>query len=281
MTIARVNEQLDRKESSRKNRGSSMRRCKHHPAKDTKSGAVDDGVKQFHGDGLVVQLDSNHRVLEIMGDGCRIILSKNSGSVHVVGDGCCLSVNHNVGDIEYTGDGGRILLGPDSSKENVRFVGDGGKVIFNSDPEAAEVTIDYEKFHYRRRHLKKSPEDQRNEGTAGSRGKVVGDTSSREKRDKRHGEDDYSRVTMSSSNRECLDNMLNEVKERGYQRGKYGKCDDQTQKSLHRQIVAVTKIITEIRGDGRCLRKRCNGDSSLIVNVAGDVGSSHHDRQAC
>ncbi|XP_032688411.1 uncharacterized protein LOC116852312 [Odontomachus brunneus] len=267
MTISRAKEQSGRKELSRKNRGNFMRWCK-HPAEDGENGAVDDSVKRFYGDGLVVRLDSNHRVLEITGDGCRVILTKNSGSVHIVGDGCRLSVNHNVGDIEYTGDGGRVLLGPDSSKENIRFVGDGGKVIFDSLPEAAETTIDYGKFHCQRGDLKKPPKDQRNEKeTACSRGKLVGGASGHEKSGQ-YDEDDCWRVTMSSSSRERLDNALNEVKERGYQRGKSGKYDDQTRKSLRRQVTVVTKIVTEIHGDGRCVRKRCNGDSSLIVNAS-------------
>lgn len=279
MAISRAKKQSDRKELRRKNRGSSMRWCK-HSAENGRNGAVDDGVKRFHGDGLVVRLDSNHRMLEITGDGCRVILTKNSGSVHIVGDGCFLSVNHNMGDIEYTGDGGQVLLGPDSSKKNVRFVGDGGKVIFDSAPEAAETTIDYGKFHCQRKDLKKSSKDQRNEEeTACSRGKVVEGAPGHEKRDGRCDEDDCWRVTMSSSSRERLDNALNEVKERGH-RGKPGKCDDQTRKSLCRQVTAVTKIVTEIYGDGRCVRKRCNGNSSLIVNATGDVDSSHRDRQA-
>ncbi|EFN82234.1 hypothetical protein EAI_05183 [Harpegnathos saltator] len=259
-----------------------MRRCK-HPSEAAGDGVADDGVKRFHGDGLVVRLDSNHRVLEITGDGCRVILSKNSGSVHIVGDGCRLRVNHNVGNIKYTGDGGQVLLGPDSSKEKVRFVGDGGKVIFDSGPEAAEPTVDYGKFHYQRRSLKKSPASQRDEKTACSRGELAGGASSCEKCEGRNDEDGGWRVTMSSSSREFLDNVMNDLKERGCrQRGKYSKCDDQTRKSLRRQVVTVTKVVTKVRGDGRCVRKRLNGGSSLIVNSTSDVDSSPcRNGQAC
>ncbi|XP_014478005.1 PREDICTED: uncharacterized protein LOC106746208 [Dinoponera quadriceps] len=282
MTISRANEQLDRKEPRRKkNHGkSSVRRCKHLSSEEDAGSLADDGVKRFHGDGLVVQLDSNHRMLEITGDGCRVILSRNSGSVHIVGDGCRLSVSHNVGDIEYTGDGGRVLLGPDSSMEKVKFVGDGGKVILDATgPEAAEPTLDYGKFHCcRRRRLEKFPlRDQRNgetEEAASSRGGVAGGACSREKCEGRGDGDDENggwRVTMSSSSRECLENSLNDVKERGRQRGKYGKRDDQTRKSSRcRRVVTVT----EIRGDGRCVRKQLSGDSSLIVTANGDVRSS-------
>lgn len=270
MTIS--NDQFGGKEPRRKDHRGSMRRCKHQdPAVDT----ADDGVKRFHGDGLVVRLDSNHRVLEITGDGCRVILSKNSGSVHVVGDGCRVRVNHNVGDIEYTGDGGRVLLGPDSSKEKVRFVGDGGKVIFDTGPEAAEPTIGSGKFRYQRSQLKKAAKDQRNEGADHGRTPRDEVVASSERDEGRHvGEDGCWRVTVSSSNREYLDNALNDMKESGCcQRHKCAECDDQTGKSSRRQV--VTKIVTEIRGDGRCVRKRLNGDSSLIVNSTGVVNSSY------
>lgn len=265
MTISRAQDQFDRQEPRSENR--SMRRLKHGPSENV-GGVADDGVKRFYGDGLVVRLDSNHRVLEITGDGCRVILSKNSGRVRIVGDGCRLRVNHNVGDIEYTGDGGQVLLGPDSSKEKVRFVGDGGKVIFDLGAEAAEPTTDYVKFHCQRRRLKEPPKDRRNKEAA------------HEKCEGRHnGDDGCWRVTMSSSSRERLDNALNEMKDSGCQ-GKYSECDDQTRKSSRRQVVTVTKIVTKIPGDGRCVRKRLNDDSSLLVNWT-DVKSSSRDRRAC
>ncbi|XP_025075273.1 uncharacterized protein LOC105431726 [Pogonomyrmex barbatus] len=232
MTISR-NEQSDLKKEQ-KNKSNSMRHCKHYSEKD------DDGIKRLRGDGLVVRMHSNHRVLEIVGDGCWIALSKNSGSVHVIGDGCRLRVNQNVGDIEYTGDGGRILLGPDSSKGKVKFVGDGGKVILDSSPEADS----------------KLSKEQRNRKTYAQKGtcKEVIDKIS-------EWEDD--RIL----NRENLDNIVNDVKEECQR--KYGKRIEETRKSL--RYPTVTKIITKIQSDGQCVTKRF-GDSSSIVNFRGRNG---------
>jgi len=125
-------DQLEPKKKDWKDKSGSMKRCKH--LSDINS-EVDDDIERFHGDGLVVRMHSNHRVLEITGDSCRIVLARNSGSVRVIGDCCRLHINHNEGNIEYTGDGGRVLLGSGSVKGKVRFVGDGGKVIFDSSPE--------------------------------------------------------------------------------------------------------------------------------------------------
>ncbi|KYQ58936.1 hypothetical protein ALC60_02092 [Trachymyrmex zeteki] len=231
MTISRINEQPDMKRKERNIKSDSIRHCKH-------SSDEDDDIKRFHGDGLVVRMHSNHNVLEIVGDGCWIVLSKNSGSVHVIGDGCKLHVNHNVGDIEYIGDGGRVLLGPDSSKEKVKFVGDGGKVILDSNPE-----ID----------PKKSTKEQR------SRETYVQDCT-------------YPCKEIINKIPECkddhevsnMDNVLNDMKERS--QGKYGKRNEETRKSLRHPT--VTKIITKIQSDGQCVTKRF-GDSSLIVNSRG------------
>lgn len=237
MTIPRTDEQPDLKRKERKINSNSMRHCKHS------FGETDvNGIKRFHGDGLVVKMHSNHRVLEITGDGCRIVLSKNSGSVHVIGDGCRLHVNHNVGDIEYIGDGGQILLGPDSSKGKVKFVGDGGKVIFDSsDPET---------------DLKKSSKEQRNRETY-----VQNSTCPcKETIDNLPKCEDDHRM----SNQEDLDNILNDMKQRN--QGKYGKRNEETRKSL--RYPTVTKIITKIQSDGQCVTKRF-GESSLIVNSRG------------
>lgn len=239
MTISRIDERSDLTRKERRIKSdSSMGHCKQHS---TDEGDVDSCVKRLRGDGLVVRMHSNHRVLEITGDGCWIVLSKNSGSVHVVGDGCKLHVYHNVGDIKYTGDGGQVLLGPDSSREKVKFVGDGGRVILDSCPETDP---------------KKSTKERRNK-TAGTYARsftcpckeIINDVPERE--------DDHE-----ISN---LDNVLNDMKERSLQ-GKYGKRNEETRKSLRHPT--VTTIITKIRSDGQCVTKRF-GDSSLIVNSRG------------
>lgn len=239
MTISRVDDQLELKRKERKNRSGSMRR------EDLPN--EDDGIERFHGDGLVVRMHSNHRMLEITGDGCRITLSKNSGSVHIVGDGCVLRVKHNVGDIEYTGDGGRVLLGPDSSREKVKFVGDGGKVILDSRMKSegfsreqnGEETDDVEQVTFSfKKIIRKIPKGEKCE--------------------------DADR----SSNREELDNIANDVKEKS--RGKYEKRNEETRKSMRHPT--VTKIITKIQSDGQCVRKRSD-DSSLIINSHGDERS--------
>lgn len=233
MTISRVDDQLELKREERKNRSGSMRR------EDLPN--EDDGIERFHGDGLVVRMHSNHRMLEITGDGCRIVLSKNSGSVHIVGDGCVLRVKHNVGDIEYTGDGGRVLLGPDSSGGKVKFVGDGGKVILDSRMESegfagernGEETDDVERVTF-------------------SFKKIIRKIPKREKREDADG----------SSNREEVDNIANDAKEKSR-----GKRNEETRKSMRHPT--VTKIITKIQSDGQCVRKRSD-DSSLIINSHGD-----------
>ncbi|XP_011159429.1 uncharacterized protein LOC105195626 [Solenopsis invicta] len=239
MTISHISEQQDPKKKEWKIKSDSMRRCKHSSDEDD----VDDGVKRFHGDGLVVRMHSNHRVLEVIGDGCRIILSKNSGSVHVIGDGCRLRVNHNVGDIEYTGDGGQILLGPDSSKGKVKFVGDGGKIILDSSPEETDLkkqrsrkTCVQQTTYLCKEIIEKIPE---------------------------------CKDEHRASNQEDLDNILNDAKERS--QGKYGKRNEETRKSSWHPT--VTKIITKIQSDGQCVTKRF-GDSSLIVNSRGRPAKS-------
>ncbi|KYN36919.1 hypothetical protein ALC56_08710 [Trachymyrmex septentrionalis] len=226
MTISRIDEQPDMKRKERNVKSDSIRHCKHSDE--------DDDIKRFHGDGLVVRMHSNHNVLEIVGDGCCIVLSKNSGSVHVIGDGCKLHVNHNVGDIEYIGDGGRVLLGPDSSKEKVKFVGDGGKVILCSSPETVP---------------KKFIKEQRRETY------VQNCTCSCKEIINKECEDDH---------RSNMDNILNDMKERS--QAKYEKRNEETRKSLRHPT--VTKIITKIQSDGQCVTKRF-GDSSLIVNSRG------------
>ncbi|KYM99721.1 PREDICTED: uncharacterized protein LOC108776370 [Cyphomyrmex costatus] len=238
MTISRINEQSDMKRKERKIESDSTRHWKH-------SSDEDDGIKRFHGDGLVVRMHSNHRVLEITGDGCWIVLSKNSGSIHIIGDGCKLHVNHNVGDIEYIGDGGRVLLGPDSSKEKVKFVGDGGKVILDSSSETDS----------KREKERGSTKEQR------SRETYVQDCmcplESKEIINKiPECEDDHGMPHM--------DNILNDMKERSQR--EYGKRNEETRKSLRHPT--VTKIITKIQSDGQCVTKRF-GDSSLIVNSRG------------
>lgn len=232
MTISRIDEQPHPKRKERKTNSNSMRDCKHSSDKSD----VDDGIKRFHGDGLVVKMHSNHHVLEITGDGCRIVLSKNSGRVHVIGDGCRLHVNHNVGDIEYTGDGGQVLLGPDSSKGKVKFMGDGGKVIFVSSLET---------------DLKK---ERRNRETYVQNfmcpyKEII---------------NEIPECDHRTLNQEVLDNILNDVKEKS--QGKYGKRNEEIRKSLRHPT--VTKIITKIHSDGQCVTKRF-GDSSLIVNSRG------------
>ncbi|TGZ37629.1 uncharacterized protein [Temnothorax longispinosus] len=227
-------EQPDLKTKERKIKSNSMRHCKHSPDEVD----VDDDIKRFHGDGLVIKMHSNQHVLEITGDGCRIALSKNSGSVHVIGDGCRLRVNRNMGDIEYTGDGGQVLLGPDSSKRKVKFVGDGGKVIFDSSPET---------------DLKKSSKEQKNSETY-----VQNFTCPRKEIINKIPKCDDDHRT---SNEEDLDNILNDTKEK-YQ----GKHNEETRKSLRHPT--VTKIITKIQSDGLCVTKRF-GESTLIVNSHG------------
>lgn len=230
MTISRLNDQSESKRKERKNKSGSMRRCE-------PSSKDDDGIKRFHGDGLVVRMYSNHHGLKITGDGCRIVLSKNSGSVHIVGDGCSLQVNHNVGEIEYTGDGGLVQLGSDSSKGKVKFVGDGGKVILDSKMRSAGSSREQNrKIDCAERILYSCKE-------------IVRETSGCEK-----GEDE----TLA---REELDNIVNDMKERS--REKYGKRNEETRKSTRHPT--VTKIITKIQSDGQCVRKRFD-DSSLIVN---------------
>ncbi|XP_072747107.1 uncharacterized protein [Anoplolepis gracilipes] len=245
MTIFRVTDQLELKRKECKSKRSSMKRCEDSSDKDN-------SVKRFYGDGLVVRMHSNHRALEITGDGCQIILSKNSGSVHIIGDGCRLCVNHNVGDIEYIGDGGRVLLGPDSSKENVKFVGDGGKVILESNMRSEESsreqnkeTNDVEKIIYScKKIVRKIPGYEKCEDTD----------------------------SVLISNREDMDNIVNDMKERS--QGKYGKYrkygNEETRKSMRHPT--VTKIITKIQSDGQCVRKRFD-DSSLIINFQGDERS--------
>lgn len=238
----------------------------------TGSGAVDDGVRRYNGDGLVMRMRSNHRTLEITGDGCRIVLSKNSGSIHVVGDGCRLSVGYNVGDIEYTGDGGRVLLGPDSSTERVKYVGDGGKVILDS--SLGDPTI--ENGRYCTTDPRKSPRESRK----------IGDSSTGRDNEKsdcvpkiacsceeviertllRHeiyeGRDVDGNAWVPS-NSECLDNALNDAKER--KQGKYAKRDEDTEKHSPHRIVTA-KTITKIQVDGRCVRKRFGDSTMLILN---------------
>ncbi|XP_011878250.1 PREDICTED: uncharacterized protein LOC105567748 [Vollenhovia emeryi] len=236
MTISRIDGQPDSRRKERQSTSSSMRHCKRS------SDVGDDGVRRFHGDGLVVEMHSNHHALEITGDGCQIVLSNNSGSVHVIGDGCRLRVSHNVGNIEYTGDGGQVLLGPGSSKGKVKFVGEGGRVIFDSGPETdpkrpAKEPRDGET--YVRSFISPCKE------TIGKVPECGGD-----------------RGTLS---REDLDNVLNDAREKS--RGKYGKRNEETLRKSFRHPT-VTKIITKIQSDGQCVTKRF-GDSSLIVNSRG------------
>ncbi|KMQ95553.1 hypothetical protein RF55_4219 [Lasius niger] len=240
MTISRVDDQLESKRKERKYKSGSMKRCE-------RSSDENDGIERLHGDGLVVRMHSNHRVLKITGDGCRIILSRNSGSVQIVGDGCRLRVNHNVGDIEYTGDGGRVLLGPDSSKGKVKFVGDGGKVILDSNMRSG-----------RSRSREQNRETDYVEKITYSCERIVRKISGCEKCE---GAD-------RTSNREELDNIVNDMKEKS--QGKYGKRNEETRKST--RYPTVTKIITKIQSDGQCVRKRF-GDSSLIIN-------SHNDERS-
>ncbi|XP_028050855.1 uncharacterized protein LOC105839414 [Monomorium pharaonis] len=239
MTISCTNKKLDlkRKEPEIKS-NSVMRHCK--PCKHSSDkGNVDDGVKRFHGDGLVIRMHSNHHVLQITGDGCRIVLSKNSGSVHVIGDGCRLHVGHNVGDIVYTGDGGQVFLGPDSSKGKVKFVGDGGKVILDSSRETDTKEHKNRKIYVQKATylckeiIKKIPECEED---------------------------------CRPSNQEDPDNVLNDTKEKS--QGKYDgkRSNEETRKSSRHPT--VTKIITKIQSDGQCVTKRF-GDSSLIVNSRG------------
>lgn len=233
MTISH-NGEPDLKRKERKIESNSMRRCKLSSNGDD----VDDGIKRFHGDGLVVEMHSNHQVLEITGDGCQIVLSKNSGSIHVIGDGCRLRVNHNVGDIEYIGDGGQVLLGPDSSKGKVKFVGDGGKVIFDSSPKT---------------DLKNPTKKERNRDIY-----AQNFTCSCKEIINNIPECDHRILSQ-----EVLDNILNDTKRN---QEKSGKCNEETRKSLRHPT--VTKIITKIQSDGQCVTKRFV-DSSLIVNSRG------------
>ena len=86
-------------------------------------------VEIIRGDGLLLSIDTNNKLLEIKGDGCKITLSKNFGTIRVNGDGCHLKVVQNLGSIEYKGDGGRVDLGPDSNNK-VTFSGCGGHLKF-------------------------------------------------------------------------------------------------------------------------------------------------------
>ncbi|XP_033226389.1 uncharacterized protein LOC117178930 [Belonocnema kinseyi] len=86
-------------------------------------------VEILRGDGLVLSMETNNKLLKIMGDGCKITLSKNFGTIRVNGDGCQLKVVQNLGLIEYKGDGGRVYLGPDSYNK-VTFSGCGGHLKF-------------------------------------------------------------------------------------------------------------------------------------------------------
>ncbi|XP_012233907.1 uncharacterized protein pirk [Linepithema humile] len=240
MTIFHIDDQVEPKRKDERNKSSSVRR-RERPSDERGAGNdAGDGIERFHGDGLVVRMHSNHRVLKVTGDGCQVVLSNNSGSVRIVGDGCKLRVKHNVGDIEYTGDGGRILLGSES-KGKVKFVGDGGKVIFDSRSEA---------------ELNKSSKDRKNggkiEGIIYACEKIIGATPKCEK-----CEDD-----SMPWNEEDQDSAVNDTKEG--RREKCGKRNDETRKSDARHPT-VTKIITKIRSDGQCVRKRF-GNSSLIVN---------------
>lgn len=241
MTIFHIDNQLKPRKKDKKNENG-FPRCEHLSDEMGTENDVDGDIKRFHGDGLVVRMHSNHRVLKVTGDGCQVVLSKNSGSVYIVGDGCRLRVKHNVGDIKYTGDGGRVLLGSES-KGKVNIIGDGGKVIFDSGSELNKFSKD-----------RKSREEI--EEITYSCEKVIGET---EKCEKCEG-------NSMPWNEEDQDNAVKDTKER--RRGKYEKRNDETRKSDARHPT-VTKIITKIRSDGQCVRKRF-GDSSLIVNSHND-----------
>lgn len=94
-------------------------------------------VEILRGDGLVLSMDTNNKLLEIMGDGCKITLSKNFGTIRVNGDGCRLKVVQNLGSIEYKGDGGRVDLGPESNNK-VTFSGCGGHLKFLDEKRKSE-----------------------------------------------------------------------------------------------------------------------------------------------
>lgn len=267
MTISRDNQYNREKNPRRKN----STRCS---PENTRSDSVnDDDVKRYHGDGLIVRMDSNHRVLEIRGDGCRISLSENSGSVRVVGDGCRLRVNHNVGDIEYTGDGGRVFLGPDSSKEKVKFVGDDGKVILYADLDM-ESTIADQKEQHRTWDSRDSTGDRRNRGsgvrnTACLRKEVIQRAARYDEYRRQFGDCKIvsnQELRTFGSKQECLDNVTNDIKERNPE--KYEKRNEETRKSSRHQTI-VTTIITKIQNDGRFVRKRFDGPS-LIINLTED-----------
>jgi len=226
MTICcACDDQLESKRKDRKDKSDSMRHCKH--LSDTNSGT---DVERFYGDGLVVRMHSNHRVLEVTGDGCRIVLAKNSGNVRVIGDGCRLHINHNEGNIEYTGDAGRVLLGSGSVEGKVKFMGDGGKVIFDSSPEAESKN--------ERKVSKKYPKERINKKTS----YLVKNMhySCKEVIDKtlRCERCDVDDRTLKQE----LDNAANDMKERN-QKKCNGKCNGEARKSSWHQT--VTKIITK------------------------------------
>lgn len=205
-------------------------------------------VKRVSGDGLSVRLESNDQVLEVTGDGCRITVAKNRGSVRVVGDGCKVRIAYNAGDVEYNGDGGHVLLGPRSSKENVRYIGDGGKVSFDLDAETLM-------------------KNQRNTVTVRQKTEIPCGKSSKEKLegvDKtgancrmnslRNQDKDFSNITVE------MENILNERREmRVNEEKRDGRKKDKKQpdKSASRK----TKIVTVVEYDGQEFARKWFVDS--------------------
>lgn len=236
----------------------STRRCKHSTS--NRNGESDDDVKRFHGDGLVVKMRSNRRVLQITGDGCLIVLSKNSGSVHIVGDGCRLRVNHNEGNIEYIGDGGQVLLGSESVKGKVKFVGDGGKVILDSSSPETKSKIERKDSGTSWKERLNREANYLGEGTCSCK-KVI---------DKICEKGDADDRTLSQ---EESDNLTNDMKQKS--QGKCGKRNEEARKSSRHRT--VTKIITKIQTDGDCVTKRFFGDSSSVVHSRSDGG----DEELC
>lgn len=94
-------------------------------------------TRKFSGDGLILDLKTNERDIEITGDGCKLTVAVNNGKIRICGDGCRLRVQNNSGSIEYRGDGGRVSLGAESTLRKIDYFGDGGKIDIGRDKNRA------------------------------------------------------------------------------------------------------------------------------------------------
>lgn len=89
-------------------------------------------VGVINGDGLKLNMKTNHKDLEILGDGCSLIVNNNHGNIKIIGDGSKIEIiGKNYGEVEYHGDGGQIILNKDTGTlKKINYIGDGGQVYF-------------------------------------------------------------------------------------------------------------------------------------------------------